>query len=62
MDVARQEFSGQPFDTQVWADPFSATTTHASLDDWFSEAAGEPARLLWLGEQNYAVIPRPIII
>lgn len=52
VDVARQEFSGRPFDTQVWADPFTATATHTSLDDWFSEAAGEPARLLWLGERS----------
>lgn len=52
VDVARREFSGHPFDTQVWADPVTATTTHASLDEWFSDAAGEPARLLWLGERS----------
>ncbi|WP_110602468.1 MOSC domain-containing protein [Salinicola lusitanus] len=52
VDVAREEFSGHPFDTQVWADAFTATTTHTSLDEWFSDVAGEPARLLWLGERS----------
>ncbi|OLO02835.1 MOSC domain-containing protein [Salinicola socius] len=52
VDVARQEFSVQPFDTEVWTDAFAAKTTNDSLDKWFSEAAGEPARLLWLGERS----------
>lgn len=52
LTVERREFAGEPLDTQVWADSFAATTTHVSLDDWFSEAAGEPARLLWVGERS----------
>lgn len=46
------DFACLPFATTVWSDDFQALTTHARLDAWFSEAAGEPARLLWLGEQS----------
>ncbi|WIX32102.1 MOSC domain-containing protein [Salinicola sp. JS01] len=52
LDVSREEFSGEAVTTQVWGDEFSALATHASLDAWFSEVAGEPARLLWLGERS----------
>lgn len=51
--VAREdEFEAAPFATKVWSDAFEARTTTAALDAWFSEAAGEPVRLLWLGERS----------
>ncbi|WP_251977808.1 MOSC domain-containing protein [Salinicola avicenniae] len=52
LDVDRAEFSGVPLKTEVWGDAFTATLVHASLDDWFSQVAGEPARLLWVGERS----------
>ncbi|WP_189444774.1 MOSC domain-containing protein [Salinicola rhizosphaerae] len=45
-------FAGVPFETEVWGDRFGATTTHDALDSWISEVAGEPARLLWVGETS----------
>ncbi|MHB0775835.1 MOSC domain-containing protein [Halomonas sp. WWR20] len=52
MAVIPAEFSAEPFTTEVWADRFAALTTTAELDAWFSDAAGEPVRLLWLGERS----------
>lgn len=46
------EFEGRPFATQVWSDPFDALSTTAALDDWFSRVAGEPAKLLWIGNRS----------
>lgn len=45
-------FEAAPFATKVWSDSFDALTTTPALDDWFSEAAGEPVRLLWLGQRS----------
>ncbi|GHA96043.1 MOSC domain-containing protein [Modicisalibacter luteus] len=50
--VREAEFEGRPFATQVWDDPFDALTTTAALDDWFSRAAGEAVRLLWIGRRS----------
>ncbi|MCI0510154.1 hypothetical protein C8E00_10555 [Chromohalobacter marismortui] len=52
LEMAVGTFGLATFATTVWADDFEALTTHAQLDAWFSEAAGEPARLLWLGERS----------
>lgn len=52
LELAVETFDLATFATTVWADDFDAWTTHARLDAWFSEVAGEPARLLWLGEQS----------
>jgi len=52
LEMAVSEFELSSFATTVWADDFNALTTHARLDAWFSEAAGETARLLWLGEHS----------
>lgn len=52
LELAVETFDLATFATTVWADDFDTWTTHARLDAWFSEVAGEPARLLWLGEQS----------
>ncbi|MDO0945817.1 MOSC domain-containing protein [Chromohalobacter israelensis] len=52
LHMAVTDFARAAFATTVWADDFQALTTHPRLDAWFSEVAGEPARLLWLGEQS----------
>lgn len=46
------EFATQAFFTGVWGDAFAALTTTALLDEWFSRAVGEPARLVWLGQRS----------
>ena len=50
--VQEANFEAAPLATQVWDDAFEALTTTAGLDEWFSRAAGEPARLLWLGQRS----------
>lgn len=47
-----EEFTAASFATGVWDDAFAALTTTPALDDWFSQAVGEPARLLWLGRHS----------
>ncbi|WP_110686119.1 MOSC domain-containing protein [Salinicola aestuarinus] len=51
-DVACDEFVDASLATRVWGDDFTARATHPSVDAWFSEMLGEPARLLWLGERS----------
>ncbi|SFH19758.1 MOSC domain-containing protein [Modicisalibacter xianhensis] len=50
--VRETEFDAGRFATRVWDDAFEALTTTDALDDWFSRAAGEPVRLLWLGQRS----------
>ncbi|MGY3858323.1 MOSC N-terminal beta barrel domain-containing protein [Aeromonas intestinalis] len=38
--------------TGVWGDSFQALHTHDQADGWLSRVAGEPVRLLWLGERS----------
>ncbi|QSX39978.1 MOSC N-terminal beta barrel domain-containing protein [Shewanella cyperi] len=45
-------FASAPFATGVWKDNFSALTTTEEADAWISAVLGEPAKLLWLGEQS----------
>lgn len=47
-----EDIEAEPLSTQVWSDAFEALTTTSELDDWFSRAVGEPARLLWLGARS----------
>lgn len=46
------EFSRAPQSTGVWGDSFSALHTQERADAWLSLIAGEPVRLLWLGERS----------
>lgn len=46
------EFSLAPQSTGVWGDSFSALHTQERADAWLSLIAGEPVRLLWLGERS----------
>lgn len=52
IEIHEVDFEARQFSTQVWADSFDALTTTAVLDEWFSRAAGEPVRLLWLGKRS----------
>lgn len=45
-------FSRSPQSTGVWGDSFSALHTQERADAWLSLIAGEPVRLLWLGERS----------
>ncbi|MFM4963125.1 MOSC N-terminal beta barrel domain-containing protein [Aeromonas bivalvium] len=47
-----QDFSLIPQSTGVWGDSFHALRTHELADLWLSRVAGEPVRLLWLGEES----------
>ncbi|MBV8647437.1 MOSC domain-containing protein [Paludibacterium sp.] len=42
----------QPVDCQVWDDYFVAQQGDPRLDAWFSQVAGQPCRLLWLGQTS----------
>lgn len=52
LELLEKDFSLEPQATAVWSDQFSAWRTHAVADAYLSELAGEPVRLLWLGEQS----------
>lgn len=52
IEAREANFSARPFATGVWGDAFAALTTTEQLDDWFSAALGESARLLWLGPRS----------
>lgn len=52
LTLYRTSFIGEPQATQVWSDAFPALSTTDEADAWLSEALGEPARLLWLGERS----------
>ena len=46
------DFSRAPQATGVWGDSFHALHTQSQADEWLSRVAGEPVRLLWLGETS----------
>lgn len=50
--VSRRDFACRAFETGVWADAFSALSTTVALDAWVSRVLGEPAHLLWLGDES----------
>lgn len=52
LSVRHQQFRLQPVATGVWGDSFTAWSTHADYDDWFSRVLGEPVQLLWLGQHS----------
>ena len=52
LSLLEQAFSRAPQATGVWSDSFSALHTTAQADAWLSRVAGEPVRLLWLGEKS----------
>jgi hypothetical protein len=52
LSVRHQQFQLQPVATGVWGDSFTAWSTHADYDAWFSRVLGEPVQLLWLGQHS----------
>lgn len=52
LTLLEQDFLLTPQATGVWGDNFTALRTHELADHWLSRVAGEPVRLLWLGEQS----------
>lgn len=52
LTLLEQDFLLTPQATGVWGDSFTALRTHELADHWLSRVAGEPVRLLWLGEQS----------
>ncbi|MGY3903302.1 MOSC N-terminal beta barrel domain-containing protein [Aeromonas lusitana] len=52
LTLQEQAFSRTPQATGVWSDSFQALHTHDQADAWLSRVAGEPVRLLWLGERS----------
>lgn len=50
--LQESDFSRAPQATGVWGDSFSALHTQDQADGWLSRVAGEPVRLLWLGERS----------
>ena len=51
LTLCYHEFAKEAVDTQVWDDRFSAYSTLPIADQWVSEIIGEPAQLLYIGEQ-----------
>lgn len=63
LKIRPSEFIKQAVTACVWDDTFTAFSTHAQYDAWFSELLGEPLQLLWVGEssQRYrATIDTPV--
>ncbi|MGY3919687.1 MOSC N-terminal beta barrel domain-containing protein [Aeromonas eucrenophila] len=52
LSLQEQAFSLAPQATGVWGDSFQALHTQDRADAWLSRVAGEPVRLLWLGERS----------
>ncbi|UJF16941.1 MOSC domain-containing protein [Vibrio sp. SS-MA-C1-2] len=51
LTIRYQDFSQQLISTQVWNDSFSAYSTLDIADQWVSEVIGQPAQLLYIGEE-----------
>lgn len=52
LSLRHQRFLLQPVATGVWKDSFTAWSTHADYDAWFSAILEEPVQLLWLGQHS----------